>query len=143
RHATVMASVHALPPVERFLATNLADDDAVRTHTERVDDELPLTNGALALDVGWPCLEPDHVTLSPRHLGGVLDRHDTLVASDKAGQHIQQRCLAGASATGHDGVEACADRPLQEGEHGCGEGRALDEIVGAKAIRAKAADRHA
>ena len=74
-----MAGVHRLQHVERFLAADLADDDAIGPHTQGVDHELPLPDGALAFDVGRPRLEPRHVLLVQLQLGGVLDGHDALV----------------------------------------------------------------
>ena len=74
----VVAGVHRLQHVERFLAADLADDDAVGTHTQGVDHQLALADGALAFDVGRPRLEPRDVLLVQLQLGGVLDRDDAL-----------------------------------------------------------------
>ena len=81
RQAAVVAGVHGLQHVERFFAADLADDDAVGTHTEGVDHELPLADGALAFDVGRPRLEPHHVPLPQHQLGRVLDGDDALVVA--------------------------------------------------------------
>ena len=40
RQAAVVAGVHRLQHVERFFAADLADDDAVGPHTQRVDHQL-------------------------------------------------------------------------------------------------------
>ena len=76
----VVARVHRLEHVERLGAADLADDDAVRPHAQRVADELADRDLALALDVLRPRLEPQHVALVEPELGGVLDRDDPLVS---------------------------------------------------------------
>ena len=73
-----MARVHGLQHVERFFAADLADDDAVGAHTQRVDDELPLADRALAFDVGRTRFEPHDVRLLQLKLGRVFDRDDAL-----------------------------------------------------------------
>ena len=40
RQAAVVARVHRLQHVERFVAADLADDDAIGPHAERVDDQI-------------------------------------------------------------------------------------------------------
>jgi len=56
-----VARIHRLQHIERFLAANLADDDAVGTHTQTVAHEFALRDFAFAFDVGRPMLERDHV----------------------------------------------------------------------------------
>ena len=107
---SVVTGVHRLKHVERFLAANLTHDDAVGAHTQRIDHELPLTNGALAFDVGRARFEPGDVLLMELQLGGVLDRHDALARRDEAREHVQQRRLAGAGAAADEAVEVCAAR---------------------------------
>ena len=82
RQRSVVAGVHRLQHVERFLAADLADDDAVGAHTQGVDDELPLADRALAFHVGRARLEPRHVLLAELEFGRVLDRDDPLVARE-------------------------------------------------------------
>ncbi len=109
RQAAVVAGVHRLEHVERFFAADLADDDAVRTHTQRVDHQIALADGALAFDVGRPGLEAHHVTLPQLQLGRVFDRDDALVLADEAGQDVEQRRLAGAGAARDDDVQPAGD----------------------------------
>ena len=49
RQRAVVARVHRLQHVERFLAAHLAHDDPVRPHTQAVDQQLPLPHRALCL----------------------------------------------------------------------------------------------
>src|SRR5690348_2740258 len=64
----VVAGVHGLHHVERFLATALAQDDAIRTHTQGVDKQVPLQNSAFAFNVGWRSEEHTSELQSPVHL---------------------------------------------------------------------------
>ena len=80
RQAAVVAGVHRLQHVERFLAADLADDDAVGPHTKGVDDQLARAHRAFAFDVRRPRFEPDDVPLPQHQLRRVLDRDHALVA---------------------------------------------------------------
>ena len=82
RQRALVARVHRLEHVQGLGAADLADDDPVRTHAQRVPDELADADLALALDVRRPSLERDHVLLE-LELGGVLDRDDPLIARDE------------------------------------------------------------
>jgi hypothetical protein len=73
-----VTGVHRLEHVERFLAADLTDDDAVGAHTQRVDDELPLFHRAFALDVCRAGFEPHNVHLVKLKLGRVFNRDDAL-----------------------------------------------------------------
>ena len=79
-----MAGVHGLEHVERLGAADLADDDAVGAHAERVLDQVALVDLALALQVGGAGLQADHVRLLELQLGRVLDGHDALAVLDRA-----------------------------------------------------------
>ena len=102
RQAAVVAGVHGLEHVERFLAADLADDDAVGPHTEGVDDELALTDGALPLDVGRPGFQADDVALPEHQLGGVFDRDHALPIGNEAREDVEERGLAGAGPPRHE-----------------------------------------
>src|SRR5688572_5618667 len=102
RQAPVMAGVHRLEHVERFFASDLADNDAVWTHTQGVDHEIALTHGAFAFDIGGPGLEAYHVTLAELELGSVFDRDHALVLADETGKNVEERRFARAGAAGDD-----------------------------------------
>ena len=73
-----MAGRHRAEHVERLGAADLADDDAVGPHAQRVAHEAADRHLAAALERRRPRLEPDDVRLLQAQLGGVLDRHDPL-----------------------------------------------------------------
>ena len=78
-----MAGVHRLQHVERRGVADLADDDAVGPHAQRVADQVADRDLALALDVRRAGLEAQHVLLVELELGGVLDGDDALVLGDE------------------------------------------------------------
>ena len=92
----------ALEHVQRLAAADLADDDAVRTHAQRVAHEAPDRHLAAALDAGRTRLEPDDVGLDEPQLGGVLDRHEALVRRDERRQDVQRRGLARPGPARHE-----------------------------------------
>ena len=99
----VVAGVHGLEHVERGGVADLADDDAVGPHAQRVADQVADRDLALALDVRRAGLEAQHVLLVQLELGGVLDRDDALVLGDERGEHVERRGLAGAGAAARRG----------------------------------------
>ena len=76
RQRAVVTRVHRLEHVERLGAADLADDDAVGPHAQRVAHEVADRDLALALDVLRARLEPHDVPLLELQLGRVLDRDD-------------------------------------------------------------------
>jgi hypothetical protein len=66
---TFVARVHGLEHVECLASTNLADDDPVRAHPQRVAHEITDGDFAPTLDVGWSRLERHHVWLRQPRLG--------------------------------------------------------------------------
>ena len=64
-------------------AADLADDDAVGAHAQRVAHQVADGDLALALDVGRARLQRDHVRLLELQLGGVLDGDDPLLGRDE------------------------------------------------------------
>ena len=79
----VVAGVHRLEHVQRLAAADLADDDAVGAHAQRVAHQVADGDLAPALDVGRAALQPDDVRLVELQLGGVLDGDDALVVGDE------------------------------------------------------------
>ena len=110
----LVAGVERLEHVERLAAADLADDDPVGAHAQRVAHEVADRDLAAALDVGRARLERDDVRLLQPQLGVVLDRDDPLAVRDGGRQGVQQRRLAGAGAAGDDDVELRAHEGAQQ-----------------------------
>ena len=141
RQRAVVARVHRLQHVERFLAADLADDDAVGAHAEGVHHELALADGALPFDVGRARLEPRDVLLVQLQLRRVFDRDDALAVGDEARQHVEQRRLAGAGAAADQTVEPRAHAVREKVEHRLRQRAQRDEVVGLQPLGRKTADR--
>ena len=116
-HRAVVAGVHRLQHVDGFLAADLAEDDPVGAHAQRVLDEVAHGDLALALDVGGAGLQPHHVRLLQLQLGRVLDRHRALAVVDHPAHGVQQRGLARAGAAGDQDVEPRPAGDLQDRRH--------------------------
>src|SRR3954452_16970862 len=128
-HRAVVTRVHGLEHVEGFARTALPDDDPVGAHAERVADELPDRDLALAFDVGRPRLEGHDVLLTKLELGRVLDGHDPLVIRDERREHVQRGRLARAGTAGHEDVQAGLHARAEEVEHVGRGGAEPDEVV--------------
>ena len=114
RQRAVVARVHRLEHVERLGAADLADDDAVGPHAQRVADQLADRDLTLALDVLRARLQPQHVALVQLQLGGVLDGDDAVVVGDRRRQRVQERRLAGAGTARDEDVQLGLDAALEE-----------------------------
>jgi hypothetical protein len=68
-----VAHYHRLQHVQSFLGANLAHDDAVRAHTQGVDDQLPDVDRAGAFHIGRPGFRARHVRLLQAQFGGVFN----------------------------------------------------------------------
>src|SRR6266702_227179 len=69
----IMPGVHCLQHVERLFSANLAQDDAVGAHAQRVDHEFALADSALPFEVGRTALEPGDMLLLDLEFGGIFD----------------------------------------------------------------------
>ena len=113
RERAVVAGVHRLEHVERLGAADLADDDAVGAHAQRVADEVADRDLALALDVRRARLEPEHVPLCS--WSSAASSIVTMRSSSgiDGGQRVEQRRLAGAGAAGDEDVQLRLDAALR------------------------------
>ena len=83
---------------------------------------------ALALDVGRPRLERDHVRLLQLQLGRLLDRDDPLALEDRRRHRVEQRGLAGAGAARDHDVEPRPDEAEQQAPVGSSSVPHLDQL---------------
>jgi hypothetical protein len=95
-HEPVVPGVGRLEHVEDLGAADLADDDPIGTHPERVADQLAERHLAAAFDVGRACLEPDDVGAGELELRHVLDGDDAFPGRDGGGEDVEQSDVAGA-----------------------------------------------
>src|SRR5687768_4559400 len=101
----IVTRVHGLEHVESLSAANLADDDAIRSHAERVAYELSNRDLALPLDVLRSCLEAKDMLLIETQLGGVLDRDDTVGFRDRGREGVEESRLARTRPAGDEHIQ--------------------------------------
>ena len=138
-----VAGVHGLQHVEGFLAAHLAHHDAVGTHTQAVDDQLPLPHRALAFDVGRARFQADDVLLLELQFGGVFDGDDAVGVGNVSREHIQQSRLAGAGSAGDQNVQPAFHHGREQFQHRLGEGLVLDHLARGDRLASETADREA
>ena len=101
-HRAFVTGVHRLKHVERLFAAYLANNDAVRTHTQAVDEQLPLADGSVAFDIGRPGFKAHDVLLRKLQFSCIFDRDNAFVLGNVLRQDIEKCGLAGARAAGDD-----------------------------------------
>src|ERR1700722_5381897 len=136
-----MTGRHRLQHIEHLAAADLANDNAVRPHTQGILHQVALTDFALAFNVRRPRFEPDHVRLLKTQFCGVFDRHDSLVGWDKQRQAVEHGRFAGAGAAANQDIEARANDGAQELDYFGYDGLLLDQVVDVEALAAESANR--
>src|SRR4051794_12311411 len=109
-----MPGVHRLKHVQRLGTADLANNDAVGAHSQRVANEGADRYLALALDVLRTSLQPQHVTLVELEFRRILDRNDSVVVRNRGGHCVEQGGLAGARAARDQDVELGPDAHVEE-----------------------------
>ena len=89
-----MPGIEGREEVERLHPADLADDDAIGPHPQRVSKQVADGHLPAALDARRPALEPDHMWLAQAKLRRVLDRDHPFRWVDERRQRVQQRGLA-------------------------------------------------
>src|SRR5438477_11559840 len=99
RQRSLMTSIHRLEHVECLRATDLANDDPVRPHAQRISNEIANRNLPLTFDIGRARLETERVTLPEPKLRGVFDRHDPVGVRNRLRYGIEQWRFPAAGTT--------------------------------------------
>ena len=141
RQRPVVAAGHRAEHVQRLGAADLADDDPVGPHPQRVAHEAADRHLAAALQRRGPRLQPHDVGVAQAQLGGVLDGDDPLAVADELRQRVERRRLARAGAAADEDVAARPHGARQQVAQRRRPGPVGDELVGAEAAPAEAADR--
>ena len=76
-------------------AADLADDDAVGPHAQRVANQVALGDLATSLQAGRAGFHAHHMRLLQLQFGGILDGDDALAVIDRSRHGVHQRGLAG------------------------------------------------
>ena len=94
----VVAGVHGLQKVERFGSAHFAHDDALRTHTQTVSDQIAHGDLPLPFEVGRAGFQAHHMGLLQLQFGGVFAGDDAFIIVDELSEAIQKRGFPGAGA---------------------------------------------
>jgi hypothetical protein len=88
-----MPRAHRLQHVESFRAAHFAHDDAVGTHAQAIDHQLPHRDISLAPGISGMSFHPHDVPLLQLQFRGVSDRDDAFVVGNITGEHVEKRGL--------------------------------------------------
>ena len=99
--------------VDDFSAANLADNDPVRPHAQRLADQLPQRDLPRTFDIRHPGHQPDQVRMLRCEFRCILDADNPFVRGDGAERSGEQRGLARAGSArdqegqpgGNDGIQ--------------------------------------
>ena len=85
----VVTGIHRLQHIQRLAAANLADDDAIRTHTQCVTYKV--ANGDLSgsLQVSRSRFKREHMALLELNFRRILDGYDAFVIGNKGGEYVE------------------------------------------------------
>src|SRR5688572_8875957 len=98
-----MPRIHRLEHIERLRTPDLADEDSIGAHAQRVPHEHSLRYLASTFRGRWACLKWYDMTLLQAELDRVFDCDDTLAFGDERRQRVEQRRLPCTSAArNHD-----------------------------------------
>ena len=135
-----MTGVHGLQHVQCFRSTRFADDDAVRAHTQGVDQKIALGDGTGAFNIHRPGFQTHDVALLQLQLSRVFNGDDTFFFRNEARHGVQHRSLAGAGAAGDNDVQTRFHAAAQKIEHAGSKRFVLDQIFRGEQLLAIAAD---
>ena len=83
-HRAFMTRIHRLKHIEGFIATALANDNAIRPHAQRVLHQVALANFAFAFGIGRPRFQPSDMQLLQLQFRCIFDRDQTLFVRDES-----------------------------------------------------------
>jgi hypothetical protein len=108
------AGVEGEEEVEALGGADLADEDAARSHPQRLLDEVAQHDRPGLLEAGLPGLHGHPVRVAEPELEDLLGADHPLASRHGGRQAVEHRRLAGLRAAGDEDVEARAHRSLEE-----------------------------
>ena len=115
--------------VEALLLAHLADDEAARSHAQRLDDQPAQPDLALAFEVRLPGLHRDDVGQERVQLEDLLARDQPYGGGERVEQSGQEGGLAGLGRAGDHDAQPAGDRRGEEPGRGLGQRAQPDEVV--------------
>ena len=108
-----MAGVHRLKQIERLGSADFADDDAFRSHTQTILDQIAHRDLTFAFDIRRSGFKTHHMRLLQLQFGCVFAGDDAFVVIDIICQAVQQRSFTGARTAGNQYVGSASTDDLQ------------------------------
>ena len=99
---TVMACVHRLKHVYRFVSATLSNDDSIWTHPETLDQKVTCCHGFRKR----LCYQADYMRLFELEFGNILNGEEPLSFRNELRKAVQKRTLSGSGSTGDDDIHA-------------------------------------
>jgi hypothetical protein len=118
--------------VEGLRLTDLADDDAGRSHPQRLLDQAAKGDLTGAFQARLAALHARDVAQRDLELEHLLAGHHALARRDGGGETVQKRRLAGLGSARHEDVEPGDDAGLEEPRGLRCEGAEPDEVLGGR-----------
>ena len=113
----LVTGVHRLQHIERLTGTHFTDDDPIRTHAQRVLDQIACEYFTAAFRVRRPGFEAHHMRLLQTQLGGIFDGDDAFVAWNECRQRVQHRRLSRTGAAGDEDIQSRYDAGGEKSQH--------------------------
>ena len=132
--------IHGDEQIQGLGLADLSDEQAVRTHAQRLLDQTAQADLAHALQVRGPGLHGDAVPVAHGELEDLLARDHALAGGNGPGQRADHGGLAGLGGARDDDVEAGLDGGVEEGGRTGGQGAQANEIRRARGPRGVLAD---
>ena len=141
-HRAFVPGIHGLEHIEGFFAADLAHDNAVGTHAQAVDQQLPLLDSALPFNIGRPGFKAHNVFLRQAKFGGVFNRHDAFIAWNVLRKNVQKGGFAGAGAPGDENADPGFYRRAKHLHHFRRDALELNQLIGCQGACPEAANGH-
>ena len=116
RKRSSMASVQRQKEIERFSATDLAQQYSIGPHSKCIADQIPDRDLSNAFTVGRSGLELHDVDSMQLKFRGVFDDNNAFVFVEEITKGTKQRCLPAASSTADHDVAPVDDKPRQQSD---------------------------
>ena len=115
RSGTAVTGVHGGQQVHHLRAAALTDHEPIRTHTQRLHDQLTQPDFARALGVGGAGFESNNLFMLRREFRGVFEQNQALLRRAQPQQGVEQGCFAGAGTAANEEPATFGDHAAQVG----------------------------
>ena len=104
RQRTVMTGIHCLKHIQSFPGTALPDNNPVRPHTQRVDQQVSDRNLPPALNICRTGFKPYNVPVTQFKFSRILNRYKSFFQRNKLAENVQQGGFTGTGPPGNNNI---------------------------------------